>query len=368
MRLGIITISGMLGASIREKAFFDVPKITDGKIEVVNINLGHIAHSKLAKLTAAMHEPHILLKNIPNINIAKIEIFAEFGAKIVDKAIKEEKLDIIQAEGTLNAYVLSKSRRKVPCIFDMHGLIYEQNIKMGLIKNSKEGRYWKNLQETVIKESDHIFSVSSYMTEYLQRYVNKNKITNVPNGGEILPYKAKYADKLNLIYAGIFEYWERVQDYTELSKKYNSGKCYLMGEGRLKKEILNNLGNAIYLGNYERMKSLKKLSEFQIGIAPSSEDITRKVACPIKVFDYMSVGLPVLTPNVGEWSEIVKKQKCGIVIEPNKPTEYLKALNTIEEGAWIEMSQNCKNLIKQKYNWQTIIRNNAIPIYKKNYN
>jgi len=364
MRLGIVRTGGPLGASIRERAFLYVPELTNNEIEVIEINLSRIAHGKLGKLAAVIHEPLKLFKNISDIDIAKKEVFTSYAAKFIDKKIEEEKIDLIQAETTLCAYIWVKSLKKVPCIFDMHGLTYEQKNRMGIIKNSKEDEYEKNCQERVIEESNHIFSVSSYMTEYLQRYVTKSKITEVPNGGEILPYKAEYTAELNLIYAGILEYWERVEDYIELSKNYKRGKCYLMGDGRLKEGILKNKGKIEYLGSLKRDDALKKMSEFQIGIAPSTEDITRKVACPIKVFDYMSVGLPVLTPNVGEWSEIVKKYNCGIVIEHNEPSEYLKALDRIDENLWNEMSHNCKKLIMEKYNWQTIIKERAVPVYR----
>lgn len=361
MKIGIIARSGRLGYSIRVNAFFNVLK-KDKNFEVVHINLGDLSAGEIFRAIAE-HLGYVF--NFSPLEIKWREIKADYAGKKLDEIVEREKIDLLQAETTLSAYIWLCSKRLRPCIFDMHGLSYEQLLEQGAIKGEQVDAYWKNLQESVIKGCDHIFVVSSFMKDYLSAYKLRDKMTIVPNGGEILPYKAQFATPLKLIYAGIFEYWERVNDYAAMSSYPTDAKFYLMGDGRLKKQLLSNRYRLQYLGYFKREEALKKMAEFQVGVAPSSTDITRRVASPIKVFDYMSVGLPVLTPDVGDWSTIVRQYNCGIVVEKNEPASFVKALGEFNEEAWHVMSDNGRRLILEEYNWEALIRERAFPVYKQ---
>lgn len=61
------------------------------------------------------------------------------------------------------------------------------------------------------------------------------------------------------------------------------------------------------------------LARIQIRIAPSARDIVRNVASSLKIFDYASCGLLIINVNVGECSDIVKENNCGIVADDSDP-------------------------------------------------
>jgi glycosyltransferase involved in cell wall biosynthesis len=361
MKIGVIARSGKLGYSIRTDAFIRTLEGSQ-EFEAVLLNLNDL--SPLETFAAIFGQLSQALGFSP-LEIKKREIKAEYAAELLDRVVEKEKIDLLQAETTLSAHIWLRSRRLRPCIFDMHGLSYEQLIEQGLIKGKRVDTYWKNLQESVIKGCDHVFAVSSPMADYLSAYKSQDKITIVPSGGEILPYKAQFATPMKLIYAGIFEYWEKVEDYAAMSSYPVDAQFYLMGDGRLKEQILGNRYRLQYLGYFTRQEALERLAEFQVGVAPSSIDITRQVASPIKVFDYMSVGLPVLTPNVGDWSEIIKQHKCGIVVEKNEPASFVEALSEFSKGSWGVMSENGRRLIREEYNWETLIRERAFAVYRQ---
>ena len=90
----------------------------------------------------------------------------------------------------------------------------------------------------------------------------------------------------------------------------------------------------------------------QIGIAPSTKDLARQVASPIKIFDYMASGLPVITPKVGDLGDIIKQENCGMALDDDSTESYAKALNTLaQENIWTVQSKNAIEAIQEKYNW-----------------
>jgi glycosyltransferase involved in cell wall biosynthesis len=359
MKIGIIDAHGLLGQSIRSQAFLDV--LGRGGFDVADIVPTLTKYDKFQIALTCLKD--VLALGAPRIKA--LELRTKHAAQFLDEMIEEMGITLVQAETTLMAYVWTKSKRRCPCIFDMHGLSYEQRIRQGLIGSQKEDLFWKTLQNETITSSDHIFAVSANMADYLAQYVSKEKITIVRNAGQILPYEASFSLPMKAVYAGIFEYWEKIDDLATMANLPSSVKFSMMGDGRLKKKILEMETRASYIGNYSRAEALKKMSEFQIGIATSTDDITRQVASPIKVFDYMSVGLPVIAPMVGEWSDMIRENCCGIAVDRNAPASFIEAITSIDEEKWRTLSANGRKAIKEKFNWDKVISECAFPVYKK---
>jgi len=73
---------------------------------------------------------------------------------------------------------------------------------------------------------------------------------------------------------------------------------------------------------------------------------------PSKLFDYMSVGLPVVANDVGGWTDIIKRYNLGRISEDN-PINFangiIELLSNPEE--LIRCGHNGIRAIKETYNW-----------------
>jgi glycosyltransferase involved in cell wall biosynthesis len=157
---------------------------------------------------------------------------------------------------------------------------------------------------------------------------------------------------------------KKIYDFLDIAKQttsYSSHKFYLAGAGPLKDRLLERIRKEkiplTYLGYIPRQKIFSVLSTMQIGIAPSTRDLARVVASPIKIFDYMASGLPVITPKIGDWGEIIAEEDCGIALEDDSTESYKEALNTLaQKDVWTIKSNNAINAIKRKYNWDDVLK------------
>jgi glycosyltransferase involved in cell wall biosynthesis len=80
-----------------------------------------------------------------------------------------------------------------------------------------------------------------------------------------------------------------------------------------------------------------------------------KISLPIKLFEYMAAGLPVIASNFKLWNEIIQKHNCGIVVDPLDVHAIAKAIKSLmenKEQAKI-MGENGRNAVIAKYNWET---------------
>ena len=81
--------------------------------------------------------------------------------------------------------------------------------------------------------------------------------------------------------------------------------------------------------------------------------------------DYAACGLPIVTVDAGEWSNMIKEYDCGIVTDSSDPKEFAEAIKQLnDKEVWKNKSKNGKRMIEEKYNWD-IVLNPLLDIYMK---
>jgi len=75
---------------------------------------------------------------------------------------------------------------------------------------------------------------------------------------------------------------------------------------------------------------------------------------PVKMFEYMSAGLPVIASDFPLWREIVEGNNCGICVNPLAPQEIALAIDKLVHSPELaeEMGKNGRQAVEKKYNWQ----------------
>jgi glycosyltransferase involved in cell wall biosynthesis len=238
-------------------------------------------------------------------------------------------------------------------ITDIHGLLGEE----AKLKRSRYFSILSEVEKITFHQSDYLLAVSNPMKRQmcLKLKVSPEKVFVVPSGGDTLQIQANFSLPLKVIYAGNFACYERVFDYLELAKAIERNSpfsFFLMGDGVQRDEILSRIDKEkipiTYLGLKTRQEALQIFSQMQVGVMMSR----REVAFPLKVMDYMSCGLPVVAPKIGDWGELIDRERCGIAVKKNSVAEFAKALHILcDEEEWAEKSRNGKNCIEREYDW-----------------
>lgn len=74
---------------------------------------------------------------------------------------------------------------------------------------------------------------------------------------------------------------------------------------------------------------------------------------PVKMFEYMAAGLPVIASNFPLWKEIVETNQCGLCIDPLDPHAIAGAIDYLtkhpEEAE--RMGRNGKKAVQEHFNW-----------------
>jgi glycosyltransferase involved in cell wall biosynthesis len=77
------------------------------------------------------------------------------------------------------------------------------------------------------------------------------------------------------------------------------------------------------------------------------------VSLPIKMFEYMSAGIPVIASNFPLWREIIEGNACGLCVDPMEPGEIAEAIDYLvthpDEAR--HMGKNGRRAVMERYNW-----------------
>jgi glycosyltransferase involved in cell wall biosynthesis len=360
--LMLCSYKGNLGDAIRINKIYEHLSSISKDVDIFNLSHLYTPRYKLLK------NPDIVfsfLKGIKSPRITKTNIFIKLGIDNLKKIIDKHKPDIILSEGIHAGYIAVKTVKDmgIPVITDLHGAVVPEYLENPNRKVSSGFlQLIRDIEIITLEESERIFVVSKCMKEYLneQYGTSENKITVVPNGADIQKETAVLRKPMRVVYGGIFAFWEDIDTYLDLAKLNKTSVFYIAGSGPLEKHVKKRIQNEkipiFQKGSLKRSDAISFFKKMNIGVAPSVKTLTRRVACPIKVFDYMSCGLPVITPDYGEWAEIIKRNDCGVVTKESNVVEFNDALISLEDKkTWEEKSQNAIDLIKNEYNWDKIL-------------
>ena len=319
---------------------------------IENLFVGLLSFNKVIRLKSLLS-----LQNLPNL------LMYSTSLAFLRKQVQKFKPDVILAETSkvgLIASVVAKESH-IPCVVDEHGLTFAEAIGL----NQKNWQKVMYMEIEALRNSDHILVVSKRMRDYIEQKIQipQSKMTVVPNGSNQQRVHAVYEVPLKVIYAGGLVYWEKVHDFINIAQQADPKKFrfFLAGDGPLRTPLLEEINRKkvpiTYLGPIPKLRIFTFLSKMQIGVAPSTKDLTRQVASPIKVFDYMAAGLPVVTPRIGDWGDLVNNEDCGIALEDDSIKKYLEALDVLtDKSIWNKKSLNAINAIDKKYSWNNSLQ------------
>jgi glycosyltransferase involved in cell wall biosynthesis len=141
-------------------------------------------------------------------------------------------------------------------------------------------------------------------------------------------------DKFSLVFHGNLGRLQNIETLLKLAKDLEGENLEILvaGEGPKLQHIVNaKRPNIKYLGNVPYTEIPNLLRKCHVGISFRTDDKIGKEAFPVKVFEYVGCGLPVIMSPPGEAGAILHAQSLGTEFENTeikKMSEAIKKLKT----------------------------------------
>jgi glycosyltransferase involved in cell wall biosynthesis len=194
----------------------------------------------------------------------------------------------------------------------------------------------QRLEDAAIRDADVVFAVAGSVYERLA--ASRQGVVRLPNGVDAAHFETprdEPADIASLphprvVYVGALEYWFDV-DLLERSVRANTEASFVVigphGDGRVA-ALASRLPNLHTLGPrpYEHVPAY--LQHCDVGIVPFARDALVDSIHPIKVYEYLAAGLPVVSVR---WAELESMQAPVMLAERGEFVERLEA--ALAEGS-----------------------------------
>ena len=278
-------------------------------------------------------------------------------------------LDAIQGEQEIASLACLRIGKKlgIPVVADLHNIWAEEAVASGIIeRNDHQFKTLQKFENEIINEADMIVVVSEEMKKYIknENVSSENRVVVVPNGSRVKVQKAEYNDKPSkVVYAGQLAYREHVDLYlrsmSRVAKGFPSVKFYLVGKGENEKSLKRFASNFTVKPEFKWFHPVNEKDEFfnflsscHVGVLPSTNDIARQMGYPLKLFDYLSVGLPVVANDIGAWTRIISENRVGVLTKDDPQSFADGILEFLKDPTLLHAcGERGINLIKTKFNW-----------------
>lgn len=197
---------------------------------------------------------------------------------------------------------------------------------------------------------------------------NRNAVTihNYPILDELIDESidlaAKPFDNGQIVYIGGISDLRGIREMVEAMKGLNEKRdatLLLAGpflQAALEPEMKAHVGwqHVDYRGVIDREQVKNVLMESSVGLVLLHPEPRYVVSYPIKMFEYMSAGIPVVASNFPIWRDIVEGNDCGVCVDALKVDDIICAVNYLLENPdrAREMGMNGRKAIETIYNWE----------------
>lgn len=210
---------------------------------------------------------------------------------------------------------------------------------------------------------DGVVAVTPHIRDRFPRR-NSILVQNFPVLDEALPPSLPYAQREPLvIYVGSISPVRGIPELVQamgLLPKSMKARLAIGGEfvpASMEQEVSAIPGweRTQYLGWQEREGLLDLLSRARVGAIPLHLTVNHAESQPIKLFEYMLAGLPVVAFHLPRTTEIMEESGCGIVVEPGNTRKLAEAIQwLLENPAEAEaMGKRGREAVLKTYNWNT---------------
>ena len=256
----------------------------------------------------------------------------------------------------ISAWALAKLKR-VPFVFELRDIWPASITAVGVMKGSLIIKILEKLELFLYGQADLIISVThSFKLELQNRGVPADKIKVVLNGVDLskykpLPEKDKwFAEEYQLQgkfvagYVGthgLAHALDSIIEAAELLKADDDVRIVLAGGGadrsRLEKLVkARDLSNVVMIPRQakENMPKIWSLCDVSLVLLKDTPLFSKVI--PSKIFESMAMKLPIIiSVPEGESTEIIRREKVGLVIPPENPNRLAKALLKIKNDNYM---------------------------------
>jgi glycosyltransferase involved in cell wall biosynthesis len=332
----------------------------------------HITSAK-ARQPARQGKPgllHRLVDRLPEIAFELMEM--AYNAKAVWEGLR--RFPRRSVDGVYERYaifalagMLLARWWKVPFVIEvnytsMSPLVRERSALLKPLARWVDGRLFRS--------ATHLLAVSSYLKQHLVEEfgVDPGRVSIVPNAADPAVFDPEQALKAEapalppgriIGFVGGFYRWHGldllVEAFTRIAAEFPDAHLLLIGDGPMRGEIealardKGLTGRVLMPGRIAHAKLVPYVARFDMGVMPDSN----LYGSPMKVFEYMSMAVPVVVPDYAPLQDVVTDGQQGRIFRRKDVAHLTQCMAELlrDDTQRRQMGRNARQCVLQTHNW-----------------
>jgi glycosyltransferase involved in cell wall biosynthesis len=276
-------------------------------------------------------------------------------------------------------------RHGIKFIFEVGDLWPEAPIQMGFVKNFFFKRLLFSLEKFLYEKSDAVVALSPMILRSIQEKVRNKRIHLIPNMADTDFYRPEAKDpaleekydvkgKFVVSYIGAIGLANGLDFFVECARASEQSNLpvqfLLCGDGALL-NALQRIVKQYQLKNFSFVPFQNREGVKEIMNVTDAAFICYKpvpvleTGSPNKYFDGLAAGKLIIV-NFGGWiKEEIEKRDCGIYINPNRPTDFIKKIFPyLNDTGHLSQSQQASRLLAEESYSRKILSERFARIFK----
>ena len=364
-----VPIFGTKGCSVHVQEIVRAFLHRGDTVDLFVARLGGSAPSDLAG--CQVHE----FRSTKHTSVAEREAAGQDIALRIAQAVPLHQYDLVYERYSLwsDRTQILASRSNVPSILEVNApLIDEQQSHRELVNRASAERIALN----AFQHAQTTVAVSDEVADYVRGFCSRNTgyclagVKVVPNGVDVNRFHPDVAaiddsNDFTVGFVGSLKPWHGVESlvaaFSQLVEAYPRARLKIIGDGPMRVALERSInqrsavaGKRIeFVGAVSPEQIPHQLASLDVAVAPYLKNQGFYFS-PLKVYEYMACGLPVVVSDTGQLSTLIDHGVNGLLYEPGNVDELLKALVTFVESPDLrkQLGQQARITVVRQHSWR----------------
>ncbi|QMS88352.1 glycosyltransferase family 4 protein [Nostoc edaphicum CCNP1411] len=254
----------------------------------------------------------------------------------------------------------------IPGLLEVNSpLITEQAQHRGLIDRQSA----EEVANRVFSAATALIAVSDAVKTYLMNYVDSSKVHVIPNG--VNPHRfstlrpTTHPETFTVGFVGTLKPWHGLPILTEafslLYQRVPNAKLLIVGDGPERENLQMELAargldsHTQFTGAVNPDEVPQLLAAMDVAVAPYAAQSDFYFS-PLKVYEYMAAGLPVVVSQIGQLADLIDTEVNGILCPPGDAIALAEALEKLWRSPTLRhtLGQAARQTVIAHHTWDAI--------------